>query len=347
MNPWSFRARHVVTCMTVMLAGCATPRPSSLPDVDAALPAWQPAPVSVPAGARYVTRAGAIRVGGAEHVKYIVERFDALFAKTHPGITFDNQAKGTTSSLPLVTYDVILFGPVGRGINPVEQKAYHDANGGEPLELRVAHASNDTSQHLATSLAVYVNRANPVERLSEQQVAKMLSVGNPGGDYSRWGQVGLGGVWAQRAIHPYDTPEHTGFGDYLQTNHLDHRRLAPSSEQYGDTGSILKRLEADPAGIAVAAIGRATDKIKAVPIVSANGAATTGTPAEIVGNVYPYGRFLYFYLRRMPGQPLDPLAVEYMRMVLSRDGQQIIASQTKGYMPLTAEEVRVELAKLK
>jgi len=235
---------------------------------------------------------------------------------------------------------------VGRGINPSEEQAYKEAVGGAPIEIRVAHASNDTSKHLATSLAVYVNRANPLERLSEEQVSKILSIGNANGDYSRWGQLGLGGVWASRAIHPYGTPEHTGFGDYLQANHLQRRKLAPDSEQYGETGAILHRLEQDPAGIAVAAIGRETKSIKAVPIIDRNGHTTTGTPAEIVSNAYPYGRFLYFYLRRVPGQPLDPLVAEYMRMVLSREGQQIIASQANGYMPLSAEEARAELAKL-
>jgi phosphate transport system substrate-binding protein len=35
-----------------------------------------------------------------------------------------------------------------------------------------------------------------------------------------------------------------------------------------------------------------------------------------------------------------------MRMVLSREGQEAIASEAKGYLPLNAAELAAELAKL-
>ncbi|MBV6753727.1 hypothetical protein KV580_25755 [Pseudomonas chlororaphis] len=86
---------------------------------------------------------------------------------------------------------------------------------------------------------------------------------------------------------------------------------------------------------------------KAVAIVDpVTGAVTTGTPEEVQAGRYPYGRYLYFYLRKAPGKALDPLVLEYLRFVLSREGQAIIASQDKGYIPLTADEAATELAKL-
>lgn len=314
--------------------------------VDPKIAAYRPQPVGLASDAPFRTRDGAVGLGGANHTAFIVERFNALFTQTHPAIRFASNDKGTTSAIPLLSTGTILFAPVGRGINPGERRAFREAVGAEPIEIRVAHASNDTSQHLATSLSVYVNRENPLSQLSTTQVDKMLSIGNPGGDYTRWNQVGLTGIWADRAIHPYGTPEYTGFGDYLQSTHLDGRRLATTSEQYGDTGRILKRLEDDPAGIAIAAIGKDNARIKALAITDDSGAATTGTPEEIVANRYPYGRFIYFYIRKVPGKPVDPVVAEYIRLVLSREGQSIVASQPNGYMPLSASEVRAELAKL-
>ncbi|WP_256680692.1 PstS family phosphate ABC transporter substrate-binding protein [Pseudomonas sp. LTJR-52] len=317
------------------------------PLTEPTLSVYEPHDVAISSTARYLTPDGTIRIGGAEHVNYIVERFNSELQKSHPHWRFQVESKGTTSAVPLLTHGVTLFGAMGRAINPLETSAYRKIVGVAPLEIRIAYTSDDTSQHLATSLAVYVNRANPLASLSAEQVAQILSVGNPEGDFSRWGQLGLTGVWQERAIHPYGTPEFTGFGTYMQATHLHDRPLAQNYEAYGNTEEILKRLADDPAGLGVAAIGLENEEIKQLAIFNPNDhSLATGTPAEVTAALYPYGRYLYFYLRREPGQTIDPLVKEYMRFVLSRQGQQIIASQPKGYFPLTAKDAQAELAKL-
>lgn len=336
--------RALALATGALLAGHASA--AKPPVLDAGLSDYAPQTPSPTAGASYLDATGAIRIGGAEHVNYIVERFNTALAKAHPGWRFVNESKGTTSAVPLLTHGVTLFGAMGRGINELETSAYRKIVGTAPLEIRIAYAANDTSQHLATSLAVYVNRANPLAQLSALQVTRALSVGNPEGDLSTWGQLGLAGEWRLRRIHPYGTPEFTGFGTYLQATHLRGRPLAAGYEAYGNTEAILERLAADPAGLAVAAIGLENAQIKQLPIADANGTLTTGTPAEVRDGRYPYGRYLYLYLRREPGKTIDPVAREYLRFVLSRQGQQIIAAQPKGYFPLSAADARAELAKL-
>lgn len=327
------------------MAGYATA--DDQPAVDPQLSAFTPQAVTVDPHAGYLTENGAIRIGGAEHVRYIVERFNAALQTNHPDWRFQDESKGTTSAVPLLTHGVTLFGAMGREINPLEIQAFTKVVGSAPLEIRIAHAANDTSQHLATSLGVYVHRDNPLAKISAEEVARVVSIGNAKGDLSTWGQFGLTGVWQDRKIHPYGTPEFTGFGTYMQANQLDGRALIPGYEAYGNTEAILARLKADPAGIAVAAIGLENGQIKQLPISDASGQhTTTGTPAEIVSDQYPFGRYLYLYLRREPGKTVDPVIREYLRFVLSREGQQIIAGQPKGYFPLTAQQALAERAKL-
>jgi phosphate transport system substrate-binding protein len=317
------------------------------PAIDPALPDYQPQAAKPAADAGFVDRDGTLRIAGADHVDFIVKRFNAALKDAHPDWKFRIESKGTTSAVPLLTHGVTLFGAMGRAINPLEISAYSKIVGAPPLEIRVAYASNDTSQHLATSLAAYVNRANPLNSLSTEQINRMLSIGNPQGDLSRWGQLGLKGEWANRVIHPYGTPEFTGFGTYMQKDQLKGLPLAPSYEAYGKTELILARLAADPAGVGVAAIGLENAQIKQLAIVDGKtGAITTGTRAQIADGSYAYARYLYFYVRREPGKAIDPLVREYLRFVLSRQGQTLIASQPKGYMPLTAKDARAELAKL-
>lgn len=320
---------------------------AALPNNDAAPPNFAPRQVHIPANHRYVLPEGSVALGGAEHVRYILERISARFNATHPNIRFTDIGKGTTSAIPLLTHDRILFGSMGRGIAPLEVKSYAKIVGEAPLEIRIAHTSDDTSQHLATSLAVYVNRANPLTQITTTQLAQLMTVGNPGGDYSRWGQLGLKGEWAARGIHPYGTPEFSGFGTYMQREQLHGRALTPAYEQYGDTDDILARLEADPAGIAVAALGRETPNLRELAIApDAKGPFSLGSREDVQAGRFPLGRYLLIYLRKQPGKPVDPLAKEYLRLVLSAEGQAIIASQAKGYIPLSPAEVRAELAKL-
>lgn len=314
--------------------------------IDPALPNYQPQSVQPSADARYVDH-GVVRIAGADHVDFIVKRFNAALIDAHPDWKFRIESKGTTSAVPLLTHGVTLFGAMGRAINPLEISAYRKIVGTAPLEVRVAYASDDTSQHLATSLAAYVNRANPLTTLSTEQINRSLSIGNPKGDFSRWGQLGLKGVWADRVIHPYGTPEFTGFGTYMQKDQLNGLPLTPTYEAYGKTELILERLAADPAGIGIAAIGLENEHIRQLGIVNPEtGAITTGTAAQVADGSYPYGRYLYFYVRREPGKALDPFVCEYLRFVLSRQGQSLIASQPKGYLPLTAKDARTELSRL-
>jgi phosphate transport system substrate-binding protein len=294
---------------------------------------------------------GAIRTAGAEHGDTIVGGFNRLYADAHPGVRFGPPVSGTTSAMPWLTHGRVLFALMGRTATPQEVVAFEAENGAPPLEIRIAHTSDNPTEDLSYSLGIYVNRANPIDTLSPEQVAKMLSAGNPGGDYSRWGQLGLKGEWAARAIHPYGTPEYTGMGVYMQSMQLGGRPFAAHYEAHGSTPDILKRLADDPAGIAFAAINRSDPQfkqLKQVGIVPASGgAALTGTRDEVAAGRYPYGRYVYMYVRRIKNAPLDPVAVSYLRTVLSSEGQAVIEAQPRGYVPLNAQERLDELEKLK
>jgi phosphate transport system substrate-binding protein len=64
---------------------------------------------------------------------------------------------------------------------------------------------------------------------------------------------------------------------------------------------------------------------------------------------YPLAVHLRLYAVRKPGAPLDPLVKEYARLVLSREGQAIIAAEKDGddaFIPLNDAEVAAELGRL-
>lgn len=339
--------RACAASLALVVLASAAPAIAETFFVDPALPAYAPGTAKPPAGAPYVSADGAIRIGGAVHAKFAVERANALYAKTHPGARLVDISAGAETAIPNLTYNRILVGSMGRPIKLLEAAGFKSAFGSEPIEIKVANAANDTSQKLATSLAVYVHRDNPLTQLTTTQVAKMLTIGNNGGDFSRWGQLGLTGDWTRRLIHPLGTPQYSGFGTWMMANRLDGKPYNTRYEEYSSTDELLKRLENEPGGITVAAIGRATDKIKQVAVSEKpEGPFIKGTPAEIQANQYPYGRYLYFYARREANGKIDPVAADYLKLLLSKDGQQIFAAQANGYIPLSAADAAAERAKL-
>jgi phosphate transport system substrate-binding protein len=246
----------------------------------------------------------------------------------------------------MLTHGVTLFAPLGREINGVELVPYTKVVGEAPIEIRVAHDSN-TPGKLATSLAIYVNKANPIEHLTMHQVARIFGTGFSGGDLTTWGQVGVKNEFAKLRIHPYATPEHTGFGDYMQKHVLDGHQLSAAVETFGNTEDIIKRVAGDATAIGFAAIGVNNPDVKQVALsVKSTDDYSTGSVEDVISGRYPLGRFLYFYVRRVPGQPVDPVVKEYFRLILSQEGQRIIAAEANGYIPLTAQEAAAELAKL-
>jgi phosphate transport system substrate-binding protein len=315
------------------------------PAVDTALPAYQPRPVQVPRDAGYVLADGSVRIVGAEHAAAMIEKFDALFQRTHPGVRFTPVLRGTSTAMPAMTYGVSLFAPSGRDASPVELVPYRKMVGAEPVSLRVAHSSH-VSDKASQSLAVFVHRSNPLQQVTLEQLQRIFTAGNAKGDFSDWGQLGLSGEWSHRAIHTYGTPEYTGFGNYLQKTYFHGAPVKASQQMAGNSKAITRAVAADASAVGIASLAFAGPDLKALPIVDAHGNAISATPEHAVAGDYPLGRYLYFFLRKDKGQALDPLAAEYMRLVLSREGQEIVASDPEGYLPLTAAQAAAELEKL-
>jgi ABC-type phosphate transport system substrate-binding protein len=65
---------------------------------------------------------------------------------------------------------------------------------------------------------------------------------------------------------------------------------------------------------------------------------------QIFTGEYPLARFLNIYLVREPGEQLDPSLLDFLRFVLSRQGQTIAVRE--GLYPLSLDILQAELANL-
>jgi phosphate transport system substrate-binding protein len=319
---------------------------STLLAVDSALPKYEPRPASPMAGARYVQRDGSIRIVGAEHAQHMVEGFNQLFARSHPGSRFKLDLKGTSTGIPSLTHGVTPFAPLGRNVTSIELVPYSKIVGEAPVEIRVARASH-TSKKTAQPLAVYVHRSNPLDRLTMEQVRQIFTTGDPKGDIATWGQLGLATLWKNRVIHTYGTAEPSGFGSFMQQFHFAGLPLKPTQELATNSAAIVERIAADPAGIGIASVNFSGADVKIVALsATGEGEYSRGSAEDAMNGKYPLARYLYFYVRRVPGQPIDPWVKEYFRLVFSKEGQSIVEADPEKYFPLSATEAAAELAKL-
>lgn len=329
--------------------------------VDPNLPTYHPEPVSKPQGHGYVMPDGSVRIVGFDDMAGMVAKWDQEFTRTHPGIKFTPILKGNGTALAAITYDMAAFAPEGGGATLLEMLPYEKIYGSKtdpvaPLIIRVAHGSLNPVAKMSP-LGIIVNKSNPIKSLTEGQVASMFSTGSGTGDVTNWSQIGMTGALTDKPIHPtglywdaYQRPEDPNMGEYMMYRKMGAFPgyvFSPNYEQYLRYSDVVKKVASDPLAIGIVALNKVNESVRVVPLVESDGhTLSTGSIADLMADRYPYGRDLYIYIRREPGTPFNPLVKEYMRLVLSKQGQDAVAQDPKGYLPLNAQDVKFELEKL-
>lgn len=315
------------------------------PAVDPGLPRYVARAVTVPEHARYVTKTGAVAIIGYNDMRDILQRMDALFVRTHPGVTFALDLPGTRAAPPALAHGRSLLAPMGAELLPDQLAAYLKIAGAPPVDFRIAHAS-PRPRAKSGPIGVFVARGNPLRRLTTAQVARVFAGG--AGAITTWGQLGLTGPWANRPINPYGLSERTALGVYMERHHFHDRPLVPDFVGLSESTDVVSRVGRDPLGIGFAAANRANPQVRLLAIASAAGGYyARASTADLQADRYPYDRYLHLYARRTPAGGLDPLACEYLRLALSREGQEAIAADPRGYIPLNAADAARERTKLR
>jgi phosphate transport system substrate-binding protein len=358
------RARSTIALLIVcglMTVAATAQGKSHTALVDPNLPEYRPQTVPVPHDHGYVMPDGSLRIVGFDDMAGMVAKWDEEFTKTHAGIKFTPILKGNGTAIPAITYDMAVFAPQGGGASLLELLPYEKIYGSKKdpvaaLIIRVAHGSLNPAATMSP-LGIIVNKSNPIKSLTKEQVASIFGTGSGTGDVTNWSQIGMGGDLADKPIHPtglywdsYNRPDDPYMGEYMM-----YRQMGPfpgavftqNYEQYLHYSDVVKKVANDPLAIGIVTLNKVDASVRVVPLVESDGhTLSTGSSQDLIADRYPYPRDLFIYIRREPGTAFEPMVKEYMRMVLSKQGQEAVAQDPKGYLPLTADEVKVELDKL-
>jgi phosphate transport system substrate-binding protein len=324
---------------------------------------------------------GGLRIVGSE-LKNSVEQLALGFQKFQPDAKVStSNIPSSEGGIAALYYHLSDVAPMGDDAKITDMMPFHDSFGYMPTEISVATGGYEKRGSL-WAYAVVVAKDNPLESISVDELERIFGAERSGGwelvhnDYlftskyargpeeniRKWGQVGLKGSFADKEIKTfgYSAP---GFAIYLERNWFHwSKKWNPNFQEYVEE----KQATPDAAGAAVSsdhgldliakdryAIGLAAlmhvkehSGLKVLAISRHKGeAAIALTPGNVANRTYPLIRDAFFYVNKEPGHPLDPRAREFMRFVLSREGQEIIARMGY-YYPLPAGYLREQLQKL-
>ena len=273
---------------------------------------------------------------GSDTLANLMTLWAEEFKRLYPNVNVQIQAAGSSTAPPALTEGTSNFGPMSREMKDGEIAAFESKFGYKPTAIAVA----------IDALAVYVHKDNPIKSMSIPQVDAVFSATRKCGypeDITRWGQLNLTGDWANRPVQLYGRNSVSGTYGYFKDEALCKGDYKNSVNEQPGSASVVQGVTKSINGIGYSGIGYKTSGVRAVPLSADNASpAVEATPENAVAGQYPLARFLYVYINKHPNNPLSPLEREFITMVLSRTGQNVVMKD--GYIPLPASVAGEQLA---
>jgi phosphate transport system substrate-binding protein len=315
--------------------GRELPAPEVLqPTLDPQLPAYQPR--------RDIQISGTLKGGCSDVLTVLAQKWMDKFQAYYPNasLSIAPPYAGSLGAIELIKGDLD-FVFVSRELKPDDIKQFRAKFGYDPLSVPISGGSYRHFGALDT-VVFFVNKDNPIEQITYKQLDQMYSTTRARGGpaITKWGDLGLTGAWADQPIHLYGIKPWNGFEEFVR------QRVLSTGAMRGEWRDdikfekvvfpMAKNIAADRYGIGYAGLAYTDAPVKIIPIVKEEGDAPQAPTYENVAlATYPLSRLVYLNTNKAPGKPLNPVMAEFLRFVLSREGQQVVLEHAR-YMPLRA-----------
>ncbi len=291
------------------------------------------AEVKVDAGLPDYTKASGISGNlssvGSDTLANMMTLWAEEFKRQYPNVNIQIQAAGSSTAPPGLTEGTSNMGPMSRKMKDKEIEAFEKRYGYKPLAIPVA----------IDALAVYVHKDNPIKGMSIAEVDAVFSSTRKckhDKDISNWGDLGMSGNWGDKVIQLYGRNSVSGTYGYFKKKGLCKGDFKNTVNEQPGSASVVQSVSSSINGIGYSGIGYKTSGVKAVAITKKKGGKyVDATPENALTGDYPLSRFLYVYVNKHPNKPLAPLDREFIKMVLSKTGQEVVVKD--GYIPMPAK----------
>ncbi len=311
----------------VMLCSLAIALAASAMDLDPALPSYQ----------KISGVSGSLKSVGSDTLNNLMTYWAEGFRATYPGVKISIEGKGSSTAPPALIEGAAQFGPMSREMKSKEITDFEKKFGYKPSVVRVA----------VDSLAVFVNKDNPITSLSLQQLDGIFSKTRKSGvkNIKTWGDVGLTGEWSDKPISIYGRNSASGTYAYFKEIALFHGDYKDTVKEQPGSSAVVQGVANDKYAIGYSGVGYKTPDVRIVPLAAKEGAkGYEANAANAYDGNYPLARFLYIYFNKKPNEPLNPLMAQFLRYVFSKQGQMIVIKD--GFYPVSKALADEDLGKV-
>ncbi|WP_318456463.1 PstS family phosphate ABC transporter substrate-binding protein [Photobacterium leiognathi] len=274
---------------------------------------------------------------GSDTLANLMTYWAEEFKRRYPNVNIQIQTAGSSTAPTALVEATAQIGPMSRMMKTKEVEAFEQEYGYKPTAIKVA----------VDALAVFVHEDNPLKGINFEQLDAIYSrTLRCGGlePINRWGQLGLTGSWQNRGIQLFGRNSVSGTYGYFKKRALCRGDFRNNVNEQPGSASVVQSVSTSLNAIGYSGIGYKTTGIKAIPVAREGDDYVEATIENSVNGRYPLSRFLYVYVNKHPNKPLAPMEGEFLRFILSSDGQKIV--QKDGYIPLPVAVVEQNLAKL-
>lgn len=276
---------------------------------------------------------------GSDTLNNLMTMWAEGFRKKYPNVNIQIEGKGSSTAPPALTAGTAQFGPMSREMKSSEIDAFQKKFGFKPTRIAVA----------IDTIALFVNKDNPLKKLSLEQVDAIFSKNRKRGfpsDITTWGQLGVSGKLSKQPVSLYGRNSASGTYGFFKEHALGKGDFKDIVKEQPGSASVVQGITKDKNGIGYSGIGYRTSGVKTLALSEKQGMpAYEANYQNALSNKYPLSRFLYIYVAKAPGKPLPKLQEEFLKFVLSKEGQEIVIKD--GFLPLTAKIAAKSVTELK
>ena len=281
---------------------------------------------------------GSLSSVGSDTLANLMTLWTEDFKRLYPSVTIQVQAAGSSTAPPALVEGTSNFGPMSRKMKPKELAAFEKKYGYKPTAIPVA----------IDALAVYVHKDNPIKGLTIAQVDAIFSSTRKcgyGQTVITWGDLGVGGSLGGQKIQIYGRNSVSGTYGYFKKKALCKGDYKNTVNEQPGSSSVVSSVTESYNAVGYSGIGYRTSGVRAVPLTKKKGKPfIAATPEMALTGEYPLSRYLYVYVNKHPNKPMSVLELEFIKLILSKEGQQVVIKD--GYIPLPAKVVNKYLEKL-
>ena len=263
---------------------------------------------------------------GSDTLNNLMTLWAEGFRRQYPNVKIQIEGKGSSTAPPALIEGTAQLGPMSRKMKGKEIDAFESKFGYKPTAFPVA----------IDALAVYVNKDNPIQGMTIEQVDAVFSKTRRHGykeNLSSWGQLGLTGMFADLPISIYGRNSASGTYGFFKDVVLENGDYKDEVKEQPGSASVVQGVTEDQAGIGYSGIGYRTSSVHALPLSMKAGQPFVEPNYEnAIKGEYPLSRYLFVYVNKAPNQPLSPIVREFLKYVYSREGQKVVIKD--GYFPI-------------